>query len=154
MAFSIESSQAWRGIVCEHCHYPMNRVPPHTGLSPRQRAERTTTCLIASEPASLLGRASALPRVPRLRTMPFCSGGLRCCHVPRSSGPRLPAQEGCGTATCPAAPDPASLLRGAPTMSRAPRLWTSLSSSGGLRCCHVPRGSLQAVSLRNKERLS
>jgi hypothetical protein len=143
MAFLIESSQAWRGIVCEHCRYPMNRVPPHTGLSPRQRAESTTTCLIASEPASLLGRASALPRVPRLRTMPFCSGrtmvlpcapqlrtsppysgGLRHCNVPRSSRPRLPAQGGSDDVTCSTAPDLAFQLGRAPVLPCAPWLST------------------------------
>jgi hypothetical protein len=64
----------------------------------------------------------ALPRVPRLRTPPPCSGGLRCYHVSHGSGPRLPAREDSGTATCRTATDP----------SRC---------SGGLRCCHLSHGS-------------
>jgi hypothetical protein len=45
------------------------------------------------------------------------------------------------TATCPAALDPASLTRRAPTLPRASRLRTPPPCSGGLRCCHVSHGS-------------
>jgi hypothetical protein len=87
---------------------------------------RITMCRTALDPASI-GRASVLPCVTRLQTMPSCSGGLRCCHVPHSSGLRLPAGGGGGgggsdSATCHMAPDPASLLGRAPVLPRAPRL--------------------------------
>jgi hypothetical protein len=38
------------------------------------------------------------------------------CHIPCSSGPHLPTEVGCGTATCPAAPDLASVPRWAPAL--------------------------------------
>jgi hypothetical protein len=65
-----------RGGPRGHCRYPTNRVPPHIGLSPRQGTRHTATCPVAPDPASLLGRAPALPRAPLLRTPPPCSGGL------------------------------------------------------------------------------
>jgi hypothetical protein len=90
---------------------------------------RTVTCPAAPDPASLLRRALALPRVSRLRTPPPCSGGLWCCHVSHGFRPRLPAREGSCAAMCHMAPDPASLL-------------------GGLRCCHVPHGSGSRLPVR------
>jgi hypothetical protein len=83
---------------------------------------RITMCCTASDPASI-GRASVLPCVTRLQTMPSCSGGVRCCHVPHSSGLCLPAGGGGGGS------DSATWLRTLP-----PCL-------GGLRCYHVPHGS-------------
>jgi hypothetical protein len=81
----------------------------------------TATCAVASDPTSLSRWASALSRDPRLRIMSLCSGGLQCCHVSLSSGPRLsvrerapalphvhrlpilpPCSEGSGATTCPA----------------------------------------------------
>jgi hypothetical protein len=53
----------------------------------------------------------------------------------------LPAEVGSGDATCPMAPDLASLLRRAPTLPRVPQLQTSLPYRGGLRCFHVFHGS-------------
>jgi hypothetical protein len=140
----------------------------------------TVTCPAAPDPASLLGRARVLPHVTRLRTPPPCSGGLWYCHVSHSSGPRLLAREGSSVAMChdfgPAsllrrapvlpraprprtlppstAPDPASLLRRAPVLPRAPRLRTLPPCSGGLQCCHTFRDSQRAAGLKNKERIS
>jgi hypothetical protein len=85
---------------------------------PTLEGSGTITCLTALNPTSLLERASALPRVPRLRTSPPCSWWLRRCHVSRGSEPRLPSREGSGAVMCPAAP-----------------------FSGGLQYYHVPRGS-------------
>jgi hypothetical protein len=81
-----------------------------------------------------------LPRVLQPRTSLPCRGGLRRGHVSFSYRPCLPAEAGSGAATCPAASDPASLFRWAPTLPRAPRLRTSLPRKGGLRRCHVPHG--------------
>jgi hypothetical protein len=44
-------------------------------------------------------------------------------------------------ASCPTTPDPASLLRWAPALSRALQLRTPPPYRGGLRCCYVPYGS-------------
>jgi hypothetical protein len=81
-----------------------------------------------------------LPRVPWLLTLPPCSGGLRRYHVPRGSGPCLPAQEGSGAAMCPAAPDPASLLERDPVPPRSLRLQTLPPCLGGFRGHDVPHG--------------
>jgi hypothetical protein len=53
----------------------------------------------------------------------------------------LPARECFGTATGPAALDPASLLERAPTLPRVPWLGILPPCSGGLRRCHVSHGS-------------
>jgi hypothetical protein len=62
-----------------------------------------------------------LPRVLWLRISPPSWGGLRRCHVPYGSGPRLPAEVDSSAATCPMALDLASRLRWAPVLPRA--LW-------------------------------
>jgi hypothetical protein len=110
-----------------------------------------------------------LPRVLRLWTLPPYSGGLRRCHVPRSSGFGLSAQEGFGAAMCPAAPDLASLLRKALALPHVLQLWDPPPCLGGLRRCHVPRDSgphlsaqegsgtatcTVALCLRNNEKIS
>jgi hypothetical protein len=128
------------------CRYPVNRVPPHTGFKTRQGAGGATTrchmsrslgprlptkgsgvatCPAAPNLASLSRTAPVLPHVPWLRTSPPCQGGLRYCHVSHGSGPCLPVKEGSSAATCPVAPDLASLLRRAPVLSCVPRLRTS-----------------------------
>jgi hypothetical protein len=95
-----------------HSRYPADRVPLHTSFKSREGAERAptrhhmpystepcfptkvgsraATCLVTSDPAFLIGRASAPPRVPWLWIPPPYKGGLRC-------------------ATCPVALDPTSL---------------------------------------------
>jgi hypothetical protein len=78
-----------------------------------------------------------LPRVLRLWILPPCSGGLRRCHVSHGTGSCLPAREGYGAATCPMAPDPASLLGRALMLLCIPRYWILPSCSGGLRRYHV-----------------
>jgi hypothetical protein len=105
-----------RGGPGGHYRYPEDQVPLHTSFKMRQREEcasvhchmpcgsgpclptkagsNATTCPSAPDPASLLRRAPALPRVPQLWTPPPCSGGLRCCYVSLGSGPCLPAREG------------------------------------------------------------
>jgi hypothetical protein len=119
-----------------YCHIPYSygsHLPTREGFG-------ATTCFMASDHASLHGRAPTLSRVPWLWTLPPCSGGLRCCHVPHGSGPWLPTREGSGASTCLVALDPASLLRRAPALPRTPWLWTLPPCSGGLRHHHVPRG--------------
>jgi hypothetical protein len=75
------------------------RVPLHRTHLLAREGFSVVMCPMASDSTSLLGRASVLPRALRLRTVPPCSRGLQRCHVPHSSGPRLPAQEGSGAAT-------------------------------------------------------
>jgi hypothetical protein len=65
---------------------PCRLGTPYTGLCPRQGAKRTAICPIALDSASLLGRAPALSRVPRLWILPPYSRGLQCCHVYHGSG--------------------------------------------------------------------
>jgi hypothetical protein len=69
-------------------------------------------------------------------------------------GPRLLAEVGFGAATCPMASDLASRSRWAPALSCILWLWTSPSGCGGLRCCHVSRGSLWTASFKHKEKTS
>jgi hypothetical protein len=57
-------------------------------------------------------------------------------------------------ATCPAAPNPASLTRWVPALPCVLQLWTSPPCGGGLRHCHVSRGFRWAVCLKYKERVS
>jgi hypothetical protein len=90
---------------------------------------------VAPDLTSLPRWALVLPCVIWLQTLPTCPGGLRRCHMSYGSGPRLPAEEGSGAATCHMALDPASL-------------W------GGLQRCHVSCSFLWAAGLKHKERLS
>jgi hypothetical protein len=57
------------------------------------------TCSLAPDTASQKMWAPELPCTPRPRTPPPSRGELRCCHVPLSSGPCLPAREGSGATT-------------------------------------------------------
>jgi hypothetical protein len=82
------------------------------------------------EPASLLREGFDNATCPRLQTPPLRPGGLRCCHVPRSSGP-LAIQEGTGAATRPSAPDHASPLRRDPALTCVLRLRTASTSVVG-----------------------
>jgi hypothetical protein len=116
------------------CHEPHGSRP----RLPARDSSGATTCPVASEPASLLRRAPILPCVTWLQTPPPSSRGLRCCHVPRGSGPRLTAQEGSGTATCPAAMDPASLLGRALVLPHVPQLQTPPPCSGGSGAATCP----------------
>jgi hypothetical protein len=100
-----------------HCHVPHASGPC---LSAREGSS-AATCHMTLDLASLSRQALVLPCAPWLRTPPPYSGGLRCCHVSHSFGPRLPAQEGSGATTCPTAPNPASLLGRAPILSRVPQ---------------------------------
>jgi hypothetical protein len=104
-----------RGLTEPPYQYPADQVPPHTGLSPRQ-GRCTATCPTSLDPTTLLGRAPTLPRVTWLWIPPPCSRGLRCCHESCGSGSCLPTREGSGAAMCPAAIDPATLLRRAPVL--------------------------------------
>jgi hypothetical protein len=96
----------------------------------------------------------ALPCALWLWTLPPGRGRLWCCHVPHGSGPRLPTQEGSDAAMCHIASDPASLLKRAPVLPRAPRLRTLPPCLEGLRFYHVFHNPQRVVSLKNKERLS
>jgi hypothetical protein len=69
------------------------------------------TCPTAPDLTYLPRWAPTLSRVPRSRTSPPCRGGLQRCHVSYGPGPRFLAEVSSGAATCPVAPDPASLLR-------------------------------------------
>jgi hypothetical protein len=89
---------------------------------PAWEGSGVVACPTALDPTSLLGRAPALPRVPRIQIMCPCSGWLRRCHVSHGSGSCLSAQEGSGAATCPAALDYASLFGRAPALPRVPWL--------------------------------
>jgi hypothetical protein len=109
-----------------HCRYPTDQLPPHTGFSPRQ-GRCTATCPTTSDPAFLLGRPPMLPRVPRLRILPPCSGGS-------------------GAATCHVAPNPSSLLKRALALPCVPWLWILPPCLGGLRHCHVSHDT-ELVSL-------
>jgi hypothetical protein len=91
---------------------------------PAWEGSGAATCFMAPDPASLFGRAPVLPHVPRLWIMPPCSGGLRCYHVPRGSGPYLPTWEGSNAATCPMTSESASLFGRASTLPHVPRLST------------------------------
>jgi hypothetical protein len=82
-------------LRCHVFHGSRSRIPTQEGSG-------VATCPMATDSASLLGRAPVLPRVSRLRT-------------------HLPARDGSGSTTCPAAPDPASLLGRAPALPRVPR---------------------------------
>jgi hypothetical protein len=97
-------------------------------------------CPEAPDPASLQGWALAPPCVLRPQTLPLCWGGLRCRHVSCGPEPYLPAGVVSGAATCPVAPDPASLLGWAPVPSRVMRPQTLPPCWGGLRCHHVSCG--------------
>jgi hypothetical protein len=95
-------------------------------------------------------------------------------QVKTRSGACIRAPPPCSTGPCllaKVAPDPTSLLGRAPAFPRVSRLRTPPSGralvpphvlrhrtpppcSGGLRRCHVSRGSLWSTNLKNKERLS
>jgi hypothetical protein len=108
---------------------------------PPQEGSDAAMCPTASDPSSLLKRAPELPCVPWLWILPPCSGELWCYHMSCGSGSFLPTREGTGIATCPVAPNPASLLTRAPTLPRIPRHQTSPPYSGGLWHCHVSYGN-------------
>jgi hypothetical protein len=59
-----------------------------------------------------IGRGSGAPRALQHRTLPPSRGGVCGCHMSNGSGSCLPDRNGSGTATCPTALDPASLLEG------------------------------------------
>jgi hypothetical protein len=73
----------------------------------------------------------------------------RTATCPVSSvGPCLPVEAGSGAATCPTAPDSASLLGRAPVLLRVTQLRTPSPNSGGLWCCHVPHDTGPYLSAR------
>jgi hypothetical protein len=130
-----------------HCRYHVDRVPPHISFVSRKGAGHASTCChipcsfrlclpieVGSSAAafpttpdlvSLPRWALALPCVPRPQTSPPCRGGLQCCLVSHSPTPRLPIEMGSSIATCPMAPDLASLLRWALALPHVPRCRTS-----------------------------
>jgi hypothetical protein len=105
-------------------------------------------CPMALDPASLLGRAPALPCAPRHRILPSNSGGLRRCHVSHGTRSRLPARDGSTAAMWPTAPDPASLLGRAPVLPCVPRHQILPPCSGGLRRYHVSHGTASRLPAR------
>jgi hypothetical protein len=80
-------------------------------------------------------KASALPRVLRLRAPLHHPGRLQRCHASLGTGPTSPP-------------------RRALALTHGPRLQTTPSLRGGLRRRHVSHGSLRAMGRRDKERLS
>jgi hypothetical protein len=87
---------------------------PHIGFKLRQGAGRAfmhchVPCIFGLRLPTEV--SSALSHVLWPRTSPSCRGGLRRCHVSRGLEPRLLTEVSSGAATCPSAPDLASLLR-------------------------------------------
>jgi hypothetical protein len=131
-------------IILVTCRYPTNSVPLHISFKSRQVAVSVSTCchvpygsgphlsaeissgaalcLMTPNLTSRLRWAPALPRAPRLCTSPPSWGGLQRCHMSYCSGPHLPTKVGFDAATCPMAPDLASLLRWALTLPHVLRL--------------------------------
>jgi hypothetical protein len=133
------------GFQCCHVSYGFKFYLP------TQEGSSVTTCHMTSDPASMLRRTLTLSRVPQHWTLPPCSGRLRRCHMSHDSGSYLSAQKSFGATTCPTALNPTSLLGRAPVLPCVPQHRTLPPYSGGLRCCHVSRGSLWAADLKNKE---
>jgi hypothetical protein len=105
----------------------MGRAPTHhhvrcsTGpCLPAKVGSSTVTCPMAPNPAFLIGRAPAPPRVPWLRSPPPCKGGLPC-------------------ATCLTAPDPASLQGRAPVRHVSCSSGSCLLAGEGSGLPHVLR---------------
>jgi hypothetical protein len=138
----------WGGL--RHCHMSYSSGPRLSS----EVGSSAAMCTMALDFASHLSWAPALPRVLWLRTSPLDWGGLRRCHVYYGSRPRLPSGVGSGAATCPMTLDLPSRLRWAPMLSCVLWLRTSPPGWGGLRCCHVSRGSLWAADLKHKEKHS
>jgi hypothetical protein len=89
------------------CHGELRRFHVSCGSGPCLPAKESSDaamCPTVPDPTSPLRKAPALPRVLQLRTSPPYQGGLRCCHVSRSSGPGLPAEKDSSAATRPATP--------------------------------------------------
>jgi hypothetical protein len=127
-----------------YCHMPYS-----TGSClPAREGFGAATCPAAPDAASMFGRAPTLPRVPQLRMLPPCSGGLRRCHMSRASRSCLPTREGFGAATCPVAQDAASLLVRALALPCVPQLWILPPYSVGLWHYHVSHGSRPRLSAR------
>jgi hypothetical protein len=85
----------------------------------------------APEPASLLREGSGAATCLRVRTPPFRLGELRCCHVPRGSGPHLTIQQVSDAGRRTSAPDLTSLLRRAPALTHILQLRTAPASVVG-----------------------
>jgi hypothetical protein len=108
----------WAGHVSTRCHVPYSSGP-HL---PVDVGSDAITCPATPYLTFLSRWALILPRVPRSRTSPHCRGGLRRCHVFRGPEPHLLAEMSSGVATCPSAPDLASLLRWVPMLTSVPWL--------------------------------
>jgi hypothetical protein len=85
---------------------------------------------------------------------PRMSHGLQHYHMPCGFGPYLPAKMRSGAATCPVAPDLASLLRRDLALPHVLWLWALLPRQGGLWYCHVSHDLLWAAGLEHKEMAS
>jgi hypothetical protein len=92
------SPPCWGGFRCYHVPYGFRpRLPTQVGSD-------AAMCPMTSDLTSRLRWAPTLPRVLWLRTSPPGWGGLRCCQVSYSSGPRLPVEVGFGAVTNHVAP--------------------------------------------------
>jgi hypothetical protein len=91
-----------------------------------------------------------LSRTLELRTTPPCRVGLRRRHVSHGLGPRLLAEESSDVATCPSAPDLASLSMWAPALPRVSWLRALLARVKSSGATTYP----QTVDHMNKDSLS
>jgi hypothetical protein len=98
-----------------HYRYLVDRVSSDTSFKSRQRASRAFMRYDVS--------LSSGPFLP-------AEGGLRHCHVSCGVEPRLLAEVDSGAATCPLAPDLASLSRWALVLPHVPLL-QALPLQGG-----------------------
>jgi hypothetical protein len=115
------------GCASTCCHISCS-FGPHL---PAEVGFDATTCPTTPDLASLLRWASALPRVPQLRTLPPWWGELRCCHVSHGSGLCIPE-------------------RGAPVLSRVPQLGAlpSWEGSFGASTCLTAPGGLWSTGIK------
>jgi hypothetical protein len=88
--------------------------------------------------------------VPHLRTSPPCQGGLLCCLVSCGPKPRLLDEVSSDGATCPSAPNLASLSRLALVLPRAPWLWAlpPREGSSSAATCRMTPSRLWTTGIR------
>jgi hypothetical protein len=129
-------------IIILQAGYPRVQAPSQRrkqGMQPRIAA-----CPRVLDPSSLHGRASVLPYVPWLQTLPPSSIGLRCRHASHGSGPYLPTREGSDATMCLMAPDHDSLLERSLALPCVPQLQTPSpcsESSSAATCLTSIRGA-------------
>jgi hypothetical protein len=103
-------------VLSASCKLGMHTYKPQVKISSRTCIHALSRALRLRTSRSLLRWAPMLPRVLGLRTPPPDWGGLQRCHMSYGFGPRLLAEVGSSTTTCPTALDRPSLLRWAPVL--------------------------------------